>query len=414
MATTLVFGEQITAYAALGFLVRKFTLDSSTLDGDDVLDGTLEGIDISPYVRSMTISRGRSDQFSSFRSGTCTIVLNNNDRRFDPINTASPYWDSTTGRSGVTPRRRVEIISGSTPLFVGRISDIDIAYDYNLSTCTITATDDFSLLSSTFIGSDITPSVELTGARVTSILDLPEVDYPTTRSIDTGTATLGAYPIAANTNAAAYLAKVAQSEQGLFFCAADGTLTFTDRVTSSFATASASVTDTGSGISYSQLATIYGQEFLYNRVQAQTETGTVQAADDTASQTEFGITTLALDELLLSSDTQALDLATKLLSLYKDPAYRFDDVQIIASSQTAANRNLLMTLEMGDIINITRTFSTGTPATVSDDYAIERITHQITPDRHLITYGLYVADLVNPLTLDDPTFGTLDSDNAVT
>jgi hypothetical protein len=49
VATTLVFGEQIAVIAALGFVVREFTLDTSQLDGDDVLDGTLEGIDISPY-----------------------------------------------------------------------------------------------------------------------------------------------------------------------------------------------------------------------------------------------------------------------------------------------------------------------------------------------------------------------------
>lgn len=414
MATTLVFGEQITVTAALGFLVNGFTLDTSTLDGTAVLDGTLDGIDISPYVRSLSINRGRSDQFSSFRAGTCTIVLNNNDRRFDPINTASPYWDTTLNRSGVTPRRRVEIKSGTTPVFTGRITDIDIDYDFNLSTCTITASDDFVLLSNLFTGSDITPSVELSGARVTSILDLPEVDYPATRSIDSGVATLGAYPIAANTNAAAYLSRVAQSEQGLFYCAGDGTLTFTDRVAASFATPLATLTDTGSGISYTELATIYGQEFLFNKVQATTETGTVQTADDTTSQTEFGISTLALDQLLLSSDAQALTLAETLLALYKDPAYRFDDVQVVASAQSAANRNLLMTLEMGDVITITRTFSTGSPASVSADYAIERITHQITPDRHLITFGLYVADLVNPFTLDSATFGTLDSDNALT
>ena len=414
MATTLVFGEQITVTAALGFLVNGFTLNTSTLDGTAVLDGTLDGIDISPYVRSLSINRGRSDQFSSFRAGTCTIVLNNNDRRFDPINTASPYWDTTLNRSGVTPRRRVEIKSGTTPVFTGRITDIDIDYDFNLSTCTITASDDFVLLSNLFTGSDITPSVELSGARVTSILDLPEVDYPATRSIDSGVATLGAYPIAANTNAAAYLSRVAQAEQGLFYCAGDGTLTFTDRVAASFATPVATLTDTGGGISYTQLATIYGQEFLFNKVQATTETGTVQTADDTTSQTEFGISTLALDQLLLSSDAQALTLAETLLELYKDPAYRFDDVQVVASAQSAANRNLLMTLEMGDVITITRTFSTGSPASVSADYAIERITHQITPDRHLITFGLYVADLVNPFTLNSATFGTLDSDNALT
>ena len=415
MATTLVFGEQIAVFAALGFIVREFTLDSSQLNGEDVLDGTLEGIDISPYVRSLSISRGRSDQFSSFRAGTCTIVLNNNDRRFDPINDASPYYDPTTNRSGVTPRRRVQVISGgTTPLFTGRIADIDVEYNYDLSTVTITAVDDFTLLANAFTGADITPSAELSGARVSAILDLPEIAYPlTTRSIDTGVASLGDYLIKENTNAANYLQRVAEAEQGLFFVQADGVLRFTDRATSVFASPVATFADDGTGIAYQGIDTQYGNEFLFNRVQAQTETGTVQAADDAASQTEFGVSTLALTDLLLANDSSALTLAQKLLDNYKQPAYRFDDLRLVVSAMSSPNRNLVLGLEMGDVITVTRTFSTGSPAQVSDDYGIERIVHQITPDRHIVTIGLYVAELVFPFVLDDVTFGVLDTDNAL-
>ena len=415
MATTLVFGEQIAVIAALGFVVREFTLDTSQLDGDDVLDGTVEGIDISPFVRSLSISRGRSDQFGAFRAGTLTLVLNNNDRRFDPINDASPYYDPTTNRSGVTPRRRVQVISGgTTPLFTGRIADIDVEYNYDLSTVTITAVDDFTLLANAFTGADITPSAELSGARVSAILDLPEIAYPlTTRSIDTGVASLGDYLIKENTNAANYLQRVAEAEQGLFFVKADGTLRFTDRVTSVFASPVATFADDGTGIAYQGIDTQYGNEFLFNRVQAQTETGAVQAADDAASQTEFGVSTLALTDLLLASDANALTLAQKLLDNYKQPAYRFDDLRLVVSAMSSPNRNLVLGLEMGDVITVTRTFSTGSPAQVSDDYGIERIVHQITPDRHIVTIGLYVAELVFPLLLDDVTFGVLDTDNAL-
>jgi hypothetical protein len=416
VATTLVFGEQIAVFAALGFIVREFTLDSSQLNGEDVLDGTLEGIDISPYVQSLSISRGRSDQFSSFRAGTCTIVLNNNDRRFDPINDASPYYDITTNKSGVTPRRRVQIVSGgNTALFTGRIADIDVQYDYDLSTVTITAVDDFTLLATAFTGADITPSVELSGARVSAILDLPEVAYPAlTRSIDTGVATLGNYQIKENTNAANYLQRVAEAEQGLFFVKADGTLRFTDRVTSVFASPVATFADNGTGIAYQGIDTQYGNEFLFNRVQAQTETGVVQAADDVASQTEFGISTLALTDLLLANDSSALTLAQKLLDNYKQPAYRFDDLRLVVSAMSPANRSLVLGLEMGDVITVTRTFSTGSPVSVSDDYAVERIVHQILPDRHIVTLGLFNADLVFPFTLNDVVFGVLDADNALT
>ena len=416
MATTLVFGEQVAVYAALGFIVREFTLNTSTLNGDDVLDGTLEGVDIAPYVQSLTINRGRSDSFSSFRAGTCTIVLNNNDRRFDPINESSPYWDAATGKSGVTPRRRIEIVSGgSIPLFTGRITDIDIEYNFDLSTVTIVASDDFVLLANTFIGDAFTPTAELSGARVERILDLPEVDFSaTTRDIDTGTATVGAYEVAQNTNAAGYLTRVAEAEQGLFFVKADGTLRFTDRVTSVFATSAAAFVDSGVGIPYQGLATIYGQEFLYNRVQTATETGAVQSADDAASQTEFGVSTLSLTNLLLDSDASAQTLADKLLDIYKQPAYRFDDLRLVVSALNSGDRATVLGLEIGDVISISRTFATGTPASVTQDYGIERITHQITPSQHIVTLGLYVADLVFPFVLNDSEYGVLDARNALT
>lgn len=416
MATTLVFGEQISVFTNIGATGNAFQLDASVLNGEDVLDGQFEGIDVSQWVQSLTINRGRSDQFSSFRAGTCTIVLNNNDRRFDPINEDSPYWDFTLGRSGLSPRRRVQITSGGNiDLFVGRITDIDVEYNYDLSTVTITAADDFVLLANAFTAAAITPSAELSGARITSILDLPEVNFPAlTRSIDTGVASLGAYQINENTNAAGYCARVADAEQGLFFVKADGTLRFTDRVTAAFATPVATFADDGSGIAYQNLATIYGQEFLYNRVQVTTETGTVQSADDTPSQTEYGISTLSLDNMLLANDSAALTLAQDLLSQYKDPEYRFDDLRLMVSAMSSTNRNLVLGLDMGSVIEVKRTFATGSPATVSDEYAIERITHQITPDRHMVTLGLYVADLLYPFVLDDPVFGVLDSTNALT
>lgn len=414
MATVLVFGEQITVLAELGFIVREFQLDSSTLDGDDVLDGTLEGLDISEFVQSLSISRGRSDQFSSFRAGTCTLVLNNNDRRFDPINDASPYYDPTLQRHGVTPRRKVTITSGALDMFLGRIADIDVQYDYDLSTVVITCADDFTLLANAFTGAAITPTAELSGARVSSILDLAAVNFPaTSRSIDAGIASLGNYQIPANTNAAGYLARVAEAEQGLFFVKADGTLRFTDRVSTSFAVSAASFSDDGTDIAYQGLATLFGNEFLFNRVQTTRETGTVQAVDDAASQTEFGVSTLALDDLLLADDASALTLATTLLDRYKEPAYRFDDLRLMVSALSAPDRTTVLGLELGDVITVTRHFTTGSPASVSDDYGVERITHQITPDRHIVTIGMYVADLVYSFVLDDVTFGVLDTDNAL-
>jgi hypothetical protein len=413
MATVLVFGEQVQVFLSLGVIVDAFTLDTSVLNGSDVLDGT-DVEDVAEYVQSVSINRGRSDQFSSFRSGACTIVLNNLDRRFDPTNDASPYYDATTGRSGVTPRRKVQIVGDNVPLFTGRITDIDVEYNRDVSTVTITASDDFTLIANTSTNVAQTPPVELSGARVSRILDLPEVAYPiASRNIDAGVATLGAYPISENTNAAAYLSRVAIAEQGLFFCAADGKLTFTDRASVAFRTPVVDFADIGLGLPYQSLSTIIGNEFLFNRVQTTVESGVPQVAEDAQSQSDYGISTLNLDGLLLGSDADALVLANELLSFYKQPTYRFDDLRCTVSAMSSGDRVDVLDIEMGDVISVTRNYAVGNPPTVIKEYAVERITHQILPDRHIVTFGLFDALIAFPLILDDVTFGQLSERNAL-
>jgi len=418
MATTLASGEQITVLAEVGFITNFFVLDdinAGVLDNTQfVLDGNLEGEDITEYCQLVSITRGRQDQFAQFNAGQCSLTLINNDRRFDPINTASPYYDATAGRSGVVPRRKITVKSGSNFLFTGRITDIDVIYNYQLSEVVITAADDFVLLANTVVEANVTPSVELSGARVDFLLDLPEIDYPlTSRNISTGLATLGAFQIDANTNALTYLQQIATSEQGACFIAADGDLTFTDRLDASFAVISASFSDTGADIPYTALQVIYGQEFLFNRIQATIEGGTVQVADNASSQTEFGITTLALPDLLLQSNAEALTLANYLVALYAEPQYRFDDLGLIVSAMSAPDRNTINALELQDVVEITRTYTTGSPASVTELYAVERLSHTITAGEHRVTVGLFNTEVLFQLVLDDAVFGTLDSDNAL-
>ena len=100
MATTLAWGENALVTMSLGFLVNQFTLDDAIygqLDGVGVLDGNLEGIDVTEYVKSVQLRRGRSGSLDNFEAGSATIVLNNNDRGFDPIN------ETTFAVSGFIP-----------------------------------------------------------------------------------------------------------------------------------------------------------------------------------------------------------------------------------------------------------------------------------------------------------------------
>jgi hypothetical protein len=118
--------------------------------------------------------------------------------------------------------------------------------------------------------------------------------------------------------------------------------------------------------------------------------------------------------LLLVDDAAALTLATDLLDRYKLPEYRFDKLQTIYNPLSSGDQGTLTAVDIADVVSITRTYPTGTPASVTKQYSIENIRHVISPSSHTVEYGLAVADLVYPFILDDAEFGVMDSTNALT
>jgi hypothetical protein len=106
-------------------------------------------------------------------------------------------------------------------------------------------------------------------------------------------------------------------------------------------------------------------------------------------------------------------LAADLLERYKEPVYRFDKLQTIYNMLDVGQQTDVTNLEIGDVIDITRTYPTGSPASVTLPYSIESIKHSITPSDHRVEIGLAVADLVFPFILDDASFGIMDSTNAL-
>ena len=75
-------------------------------DGPYVLSPTWT--EVTSSVRSMSIDRGRSDDWGTF-NGSATVVLNNRSRTYDPFCTTSPYWNSTTNQTKLVPRRQIKI-----------------------------------------------------------------------------------------------------------------------------------------------------------------------------------------------------------------------------------------------------------------------------------------------------------------
>ena len=393
MPQTLPWGAEYTLLGEFNLPANLFTLDDATLgvlDGNCYLDGRV-GDDLTDRLLKVEISRGRHDQFQDFQAGTMRLTLSNNDRELDPVNTASRYFDPISGTSGVTIRRKVTLKYKNTEIFTGRITDIDISYDptsapNTRSEVTIDVADDFVLLANTFMD-EYFPSTELSGARVNAILALPEVNYTGPTAIDAGTVTCLDDPVQDQTRTIDALQAVAATERGYLYFRGDGTLAFTDRIVGSSIPAKV-FADDGTGQEYETLSIVYGQENLFNRVVCTPiDSITAGVADDATSQATFGIATLSLGGLLCS-DGDAQTLADYLLSLFKDPSYRFDGMSVtfVGNSIGLVSQQEIIDLELGSVVRIIKSFSTGSPTSVYQNVTVEHIDHEITPQSHTISY----------------------------
>lgn len=418
------WGGTYKVTADIGF-IAGFKLDAT--DGYGTLDDPLAalyasgvGVDITEDVQEITINRGRQTQLDDFSAATCSILLYDQTRKYDPVNTASPYYNTTTGTSGVTIRRTVKVFYDDTQIFTGKITDIDVEFQptstpISRSNVTIEAADDFVLLANARL-EEYTPTAQLGGARITTLLALPEINYTDPVSLDTGTVTLDTETIPDQTVLLDYLQDIAATEQGYLFMKGDGTLRFSNRLGTILVTDPFFFADDGTGdADYEALSVMYGQEQLYNRVVC-TPIDSINPgiADDATSQSTYGVSTLHLSDLLCS-DADAQILADYLLPLYKDPQYRFDSVSLsfAGSKVSTAVQQDIIALDLGSVLKVKKSFATGTPTTLTQTLSIEGINHTITPTAHNIVFRTAVRDIAYYWTLDDPVLGQLSTDNAV-
>jgi len=408
MAQQANWGETLAVKLDVGFLTDIFKLDSSTLDGPDKLEGTTDFVDITEYVQTININRGRNSQLDTFNAGTLNITADDraSSRAFDPLNTDSPWYQGTLG---IAPRRKIEIYGGSAgtaAMYKGYVYDLNIEYDEpNLSTATILAVDALAQLSQTNLAS-FNPSQQLTSQRVEAILNRNEVSWATAlRSIGTGVATCGTIAYEDNANTLQALQAVQIAENGRLFADREGLIQFDPRVTTSFGTAIATLGGTAtSNIPIDALQTVYGAETVLNRISVQITGGTASSvANGTASQTEYGIKNLSLTDIPLVDDAAGSALAANLLNTFETPEVYFTEVGILVNRLTQAQQNQVAQFEIGDILAVNKTFHTGTPSSITQNVVIESIRRQITPSRHQVILGLGKIDLLLPFILDTST-----------
>lgn len=383
-----------------------FTLDSTVKGKLNSATYKLAGdvaTDISSYVTSLSISRGRDSQlFADMPAGRWRVVLKNMDRRFDPLYASSPY------AGNIVPGKRVQVVSGGVVIADGSVEDWNYDYDPSGYSTTVMDCGDAltQLAAAQFTGWSPTAG-DTTGVRISSALDLTEVAYTLNRDIDSGVSTLQADTVAWGTNVLAYLNLVASSDLGWLFASAGGSLTFRDRHANLNAVAAVQFDDVGTNVPYTGISVAYGSEKLFNRVGIERVGGSQQTSESTASQATYRVRSLTQTGLLLEDDTQSADMASYLLGIYADPELRISSLTVQLAGLTESQQRQVLGLDLISLVSVTFTPNKiGTAITRT--CIIEGISHNITPESHVVTFALGDVDRRATLRLDDTVFGRLD------
>ena len=382
--------------------VAGFILDDPIAGVLDNAIYTLDGVvwsDISDKMIQLSIARGKSRDLDRYSSGSVAVVLNNEERTFDPNYTAGPYYGQ------IVPRRGLRITTDGVRQFEGVIDDWNFGYEPGgNSKAEILATDDFTLLARQLVTPG-TATPQASGARVSEVLDMSGVLWPANkRQVSDGDSILGADTFEGN--ALEYLQKVDTSEQGNLFISKSGDLVFQSRSDATPQSNSlVNFADDGSGIPYVRVGVNYGTELLVNTVTVESSAGSATAQSE-RSRVTYGVSSEDIDTLV-DSTGQLQNLANYIVDKYADPEYRFDGISMNLDTMLPADKSTVLGLELGNVVSL-RFTPNGVGDPIQQYGQVIKIDSEIQQIRHDITIGLSEITYTF-LVLDDTVFGTMDN-----
>lgn len=386
-----------------------FTLDDPVkgeLDGTSFRLGGDILTDVSDSVRSVSIRRGRSSETSNVDAGAGQIVLDNRNRFFDPLASASvsPYAPS------LLPRKEITVDLGGTRQYTGVVEDWDLQYERGGDSVTVAKlTDGMTLLNEDVLASGA-GATGLSGSVIYSTAST--VGWPLGRTnLDEGTATVGAHTLERDTNALQYMQKIANTEQALLFVGKNGSLRFRDRI-SPRRTMGTVFADDGSGIPFQGIEIVYGTEFLFTEINITYPSGSVEVTDTftaaASAVANYGTRALGLDTFL-SGSAAASGIGDLLAQRYGEPTLRIVGLTLEVDSLTSSQQEEVLRLELGDGVTVQFT-PNGIGEPISRELAVDSISHNISPGFHDMKLRLFEPVL---LRFEGSVTGTSATDGSV-
>lgn len=363
------------------FEVNPLILDSITegIIGTNSLGSGVLPIEITSLVERVAIRRGRNRITSKFEPGSADITLYDQNGDWNPANPNGAYYPN------LVPLRQVIIqatyASNTYYLFAGFIQSYDTAFwqgNEDVSRVTLRCVDAFRLLAGSLV-TTVTGGTagQDSGTRVNKILD--QVGFPLSlRNIDTGNSTLQADP-GTQRNTLDALQQVENSEFGGIFLDAQGKVNFKNRTAmiNTPSTAAWTFADDGTNISYTNADVAFDDTTLLNSVTVTRVGGTAQTASDQDSIDKYFLHSGTRSDILVQTNTEALNQAQAILATRKDPEPRIDSLQINLYDDTNPNKPLSgIDTELLDGVTVTKTMPGSSSITQSS--VVIGIHHDVT------------------------------------
>ena len=419
MAGTVIQSGTYLLELDTGFESGAFMLDNATKGVLDNTEYTLGGTgndyaDITEYVTNVTYSRGRKKTDYQFGAGVMSFTMRDETGILGPYDSTSPYYDPANNQPGLAPMRSVRLSRDGEYLFVGVVTSYYYQFEYaGPNYVQVQCADEFYKLAQTQLD-EYNVTAQLSGARITSVLALPEVDYTGSTSIATGTVDLGhdaAYTVPQGTNTLSYLQQINAAEQGRLFVARDGTITFQNRIGNTLSSPVVNFKDDGTGAKYTNLEVEFDADNVVNRAYVRGLNNNDATDSDPASIATYFTQSTTINDSLLHIQGQIDDLAAYLLE--PDPEPRYTSVATWFGTLTSLQRDAVSTIDIGDTISIQKDIP-GLGAPLASELSVEGIVGVIDVNRgHTVTFYTSPTTIVYELILDDAVYGVIDSTNVL-
>lgn len=386
----------------------------------------LDDDEITGEVYAVNVSRGRSLEGEAFDPGGGTIQVRNYNANFNPyflVETSALLLESTddllqengdrillesgngTGAGAygeIKLGRKVVVKDGAVTVFTGYVEDFDFVYaPGGYAEASITVRDSLATLGATTLKEWTTTEAQLTGARVSALLNRSEVGFPSGasfRSIATGTQPLGSETLRFGTNALQELQRINRAEYGRLFVDRTGKLTFGDRY-EVFGLTSSATFDNDTNFPFSGIEIRFGTELLHFAVTV-TRAGsdTEQTAEDAALIAEYsslGVRNRGITNMPYLADDHAYGLAQLVLQRSSSFSAVISGLTVPLGKLGTSDRATVTALDIGDVVTVSWT-PTGSSGVVTQVLAIEAVTYSVNLHENAATVSFQLSDASDP------------------